>query len=130
MRLLADDELSPEAEAVIEEIRQSRNYVSNFWRALAHNPSQLRSVWEELKAVMGPGELSPLMKELIYLAVSVSNACPYCIAQHNANARAKGMTEAQYIELIALVNFANRTNRLATGMQVPIDPRFTEAGPA
>ncbi|MCZ8181564.1 MAG: carboxymuconolactone decarboxylase family protein [Beijerinckiaceae bacterium] len=128
MRLLSDDELSPEAEAVFDEIRKVRQtpYITNFWRALAHNPPQLRSVWDEMRPVLRAGELDPLVKEMIYLALSISNACPYCIAQHKSQARARGMTEGQYIELIALVNLANRTNRLATGMQVPVDEIFRQ----
>ena len=86
MRLLSDDELSPDAEAVFDEIRKVRQtpYITNFWRALAHNPSQLRSVWDEMRPVLRAGELDPLVKEMIYLALSISNACPYCIAQHKS----------------------------------------------
>lgn len=126
MRLLADHELSDAARAVFDDIRATRksDFVNNFWRALAHDPVQLRQVWEEAKRVMAPGALDPMIKELLYIAVSVTNGCQYCIASHGAAARAKGMSEAHYMELMAVVGLANKTNRLAVGLQVPVDDAF------
>lgn len=128
VRLLTDDEVSPEARAVFDEIRALRqtDYINNFWRALAHDPAQLRRTWDSLKAVMAPGALDPLTKELIYVAVSIANGCEYCIRSHGAAARAKGMSEAQFMELMAVVGMASQTNRIATGLQVPVDEVFRE----
>lgn len=128
VRLLADDELSPEARAVFDDIRAARgsDYVNNFWRALAHDPVLLARVWGQVKATMAPGALDPLVKELIYVAVSIANNCEYCIASHTASARAKGMSEAQLMELIAVVGLASQTNRMASGLRVPVDGRFAE----
>ncbi len=124
--LLDDDALSPQAKAVFDEIRAVRqsDFVNNFWRALAHDPAMLKRTWDSLREVMAPGALDPLTKELIYLAVSMSNACEYCIRSHTAAARAKGMTEAQLMELVAVVGMASETNRMATALQVPVDDRF------
>jgi len=126
MRLIADADLSEPARAVFEDIRATRKteYVNNFWRAMAHDPAQLKRTWEEAKGVMGAGALDPMVKELIYLAVSITNGCTYCIASHGAAARAKGMSEPQYLEMLAVIGLANKTNRLATAMQVPVDPMF------
>jgi AhpD family alkylhydroperoxidase len=126
MPLLDDDQLSPEAAAVFADIRATRrsDFVNNFWRALAHDPVTLKRTWESIKQVMAPGALDPLTKELIYIAVSVSNGCDYCIASHAAAARAKGMTDAQFMDLLAVVGMASETNRLATGLQVPVDAAF------
>lgn len=128
VRLLSDDELSPEAKAVFDDIRAARgsDYVNNFWRALAHDPALLARVWEQVKATMAPGALDPLVKELIYVAVSIANNCEYCIASHMAAARAKGMSEAQLMELVAVVGLASQTNRIAAGLRVPVDGRFAE----
>lgn len=128
VKLLSDDALSPEAAAVFADIRATRgtDYVNNFWRALAHDPAALRRTWESLKAVMAPGALDAKVKEMIYVAVSVANACPYCIASHTAAARAKGMTDAEFMELVAIVGKASETNRMVTAMQVPIDDMFLE----
>lgn len=128
VRLLSDDELSPEARAVFDDIRAARgsDYVNDFWRALAHDPALLARVWEQVKATMAPGALDPLVKELIYVAVSIANNCEYCIASHMAAARAKGMSEAQLMELVAVVGLASQTNRIATGLRVPVDGRFAE----
>jgi AhpD family alkylhydroperoxidase len=117
---------SAEVRAVYDDIMASRgtNWVNNFWKVLAHDPPTLRRVWTNIKAVMGPGELDPLTKELLYLAVSVSNGCHYCIASHGAAARNKGMTEAQYSELLAIVGLANETNCLVTALDVDIDQAF------
>ena len=126
VRPLGDAELSPEAAAVFADIRATRgtDFVNLFWRALAHDPGQLARVWAEAKAVMAPGALDPLTKELIYIAVSTTNACAYCVHSHSAAARAKGMTPEQHAELLAVIALAGRTNQLATALQVPVDPEF------
>ena len=126
LRLLADAELSPEAAAVFADIRATRKteFVNNFWRALAHDPVALRRTWESVKEVMAPGALDAKVKEMIYIAVSVANSCPYCIASHTAGARAKGMTDEEFLELVAVVGMASETNRLVTALQVPIDEVF------
>jgi len=127
--LLTDEELSPEARAVFDDIRAVRksDFVNNFWRALAHDPALLKATWERLKQVMGSGReggLDPLTKELVYIAVSVANGCSYCIHSHTAAARAKGLTEAGYGELMAVIGMAMQTNGLVTAMQVPVDEAF------
>ena len=124
--LLQDDQLSPEAKAVFDDIRKTRNtdFVNNFWRALAHDPVTLRRTWESVKEVMAPGALDPLVKEMVYVAVSATNNCEYCIRSHSAAARAKGMTDEMLMELLAVVGMANETNRLANGLQVPVDQAF------
>jgi AhpD family alkylhydroperoxidase len=129
VRLLSDDELSPQARAVFDDIRATRksDFVNNFWRALAHDPVTLQRTWESVKAVMGAGALEPKVKEMIYIAVSIAHSCPYCIHSHTASARAKGMTEAEYNELLAIVGMASETNRLVTALGVPIDKAY-EAG--
>jgi len=126
VRLIEDHELSPEAAAVFADIRATRksDFVNNFWRALAHDPVTLKRVWEEVRDVMRPGALDAKTKEMLYVAVSVANACEYCIRSHTAAARAKGMSEAEYMELVAIVGLASQTNRLATALQVPVDERF------
>jgi len=117
---------SREVRAVFDDIKQTRNVadVNNFWKYLARDPALLRRTWESVKATMAPGELDPLVKEMIYLAVSVTNGCAYCIASHTAAARKAGMSEAMFGELMAVVGMANETNRLANGYRVPIDPAF------
>ena len=117
---------SPEVRAVYDDIMATRqtDYINNFWKALAHDPATLRRTWESIKQIMAPGTLDPLTKEMLYVAVSVTNQCGYCIATHTASARAKGMTDAMYGELMAVVGMANETNRLASGWQVEIDERF------
>ena len=129
LRLLTDAELSPEAAEVFADIRATRQteYVNNFWRALAHDPAVLRRTWESVKAVMAPGALDPKVKEMIYIAVSVANSCPYCIASHSAGARAKGMTDAEFFELVAVIGMASETNRIVSALQVPIDEVFLKA---
>lgn len=124
--LLTDDQASPEARAIFEAIRAARgtDYVNNFWRALAHDPALLRATWERVGAVMGPGALDPLVKELVYVAVSTANGCGYCVHSHTAAARAKGMTPAQHGELLAVIALAMQTNAIATALQVPTDDRF------
>lgn len=126
VHLLTDDELSAEARQVFDDIRATRgsDFVNNFWRALAHDPTTLKRTWEAIKAVMGPGALEPKLKEMIYVAVSVAHGCPYCIHSHTAGARAKGMTEAEYAELLAVIGMASETNRLVTALGVPIDEAF------
>lgn len=129
VRLLSDDEIrkSPEAWAVFEDIRATRksDFVNNFWRALANDPPRMRSVWEQLKTVMmAEGELSPLVREMIYIAVSTANGCAYCVHSHTASARAKGMTDGQHAELLGVIAMASQTNALATALQVPVDDAF------
>ena len=118
-----DANASPEVRAVFEDIKALRNVseVNNFWKYLARDPASLKRTWESLKEVMAPGALSPLVKELIYVAVSVTNNCEYCIASHTAAARKAGMTDAMFAELMAVVGMANETNRLANGYRVPLD---------
>ncbi|MBV8835179.1 MAG: carboxymuconolactone decarboxylase family protein [Alphaproteobacteria bacterium] len=115
-----------EVRAVYDDIKRTRGVpdVNNFWKYLAHDPVTLRRTWESLKEVMAPGALDPLVKEMVYLAVSVSNGCGYCIASHGAAARKAGMSEAMFGELMAVVGMANETNRLVQGYRVPIDPAF------
>ncbi|NGM46789.1 carboxymuconolactone decarboxylase family protein [Rhodobacter sp. SGA-6-6] len=124
--LLTDEQAGAEALATFDDIRAKRqtDHVNNFWRALAHDPAQLKAVWERLQAVMAPGALDPLVKEMIYVAVSVANGCSYCIHSHTAAARAKGMTPAMQAELLAVIAMAAQTNALATALQVPVDDRF------
>jgi len=129
VRLLTDAEVDaiPEAKAVFDDIRATRksDFVNNFWRALANDPKTLKRVWENLKSVMGrEGALDPLTRELIYIAVSTANACQYCVQSHTAAARARGMTDAQHGELIAVIGMAAQTNHLALAMQVPPDVEF------
>ena len=126
VKLLSDDELSPEARAVFDDIRKVRksDFVNNFWRALAHDPKTLRRTWESIKEVMAPGALDPKVKEMLYVAVSIAHGCSYCIHSHTAGARAKGMTEAEYGEMLAIVGMAAETNRLVTALGVPVDDAF------
>jgi len=117
---------SPEVRAVYDDIRTTRktDYINNFWKALAHDPATLRRTWESLKQIMAPGALDPLTKEMLYIAVSVTNQCGYCIASHTVSAQQKGMSDAMFSELMAVVGMANETNKLVTGYQVEIDERF------
>jgi AhpD family alkylhydroperoxidase len=114
---------APQVRAVFDDIKRTRNVpdVNNFWKYLAHDPAGLKRTWESLKEVMAPGALDPAVKEMIYLAVSVSNGCGYCVASHTAAARKAGMTDAMFGELMGVVGMANETNRLATGYRVPVD---------
>lgn len=126
-KLLADEDLSPEAKAVFDDIRAARgsDFVNNVWRALAYDPPLLKRTWEQAKAVMGtPGALDPVVREMIYIAVSVANGCEYCVHSHTAMARAKGMTEAQHADLVSIIMLASSTNALATALQVPVDEEF------
>ena len=117
---------SPEVRAVYDDIMAVRktDWINNFWKAIAHDPVTLRRTWEDVKQIMGPGALDAVSKEMIYLAVSVSNQCNYCIASHTAAARKAGMSDAMFKELMAVVGMANETNRLVSGYQVEIDDRF------
>jgi AhpD family alkylhydroperoxidase len=117
---------SPPVRAVFDDIKRSRNVedVNNFWKYLAQDPALLRRTWDSVKDVMAPGALSPLIKEMIYVAVSVTNGCGYCVASHSASAQKAGMTDDMFGELMAVVGMANETNRLANGYRVPIDAAF------
>jgi AhpD family alkylhydroperoxidase len=116
----------PEVRAVYDDIMATRqtDYINNFWKALAHDPVTLRRTWQSVKEIMAPGALDAVTKEMLYLAVSATNQCGYCIASHTAAARKAGMTDRMLAELMAVVGMANETNRLASGYQVEIDERF------
>jgi AhpD family alkylhydroperoxidase len=121
------EDASPEVRDVYDDIMRVRqtDWINNFWKALAHDPATLRRTWESIKQIMGPGgALDPLVKEMIYVAVSATNQCPYCIASHTVSARKAGMTDAMFAEVMAVVGMANETNRLASGYQVEIDEKF------
>ena len=124
------EKASPEVRAVYDDIMATRKIdkVTNFWKALAHDPVRLKRTWEDTKQIMAPGALDALMKELIYVAVSVSNQCDYCIAAHTAAARKKGMTEEIFNEMLAVVGLANQNNRLVAGHQVEIDEPLKAIG--
>ena len=123
---LTDAEADERARAVFDDIRRKRNTddVNNFWRVLGNDPALLEAVWGRLQEVMGPGALDPLVKEMIYVAVSVANGCDYCIHSHTAAARAKGMTPAQHGELLSVIAMASQTNALAAALGVEVDERF------
>ena len=125
--LIEYEDASPEVRAVYDDIMRVRqtDWINNFWKALAHDPVTLRRTWDSIKQIMGPGgALDPVVKEMIYVAVSATNQCPYCIASHTVSARKAGMTDAMFAELMAVVGMANETNRLASGYQVEIDEKF------
>lgn len=124
--LIEYENASPEVRAVYDDIMATRktDWINNFWKALANDPVTLRRTWNSIKEIMAPGSLDALTKEMIYVAVSVSNQCGYCIASHTAAARKAGMSDAMFAELMAVVGMANETNRLASGYQVEIDDRF------
>lgn len=124
--LLSDEEVSAEALAVFNEIRTVRgtDYVNNFWRSLAHDPGLLRATWDRLKVVMSPGALDPLVKEMLYVAVSTANGCDYCIHSHTAAAKAKGMTPEMHGELLAVIGMASQTNALVSALQTDVDEVF------
>jgi len=126
MRAIEIKDASPEVREVFDDIMRTRNVkdVNNFWKHLAHEPRMLAHVWSALKDIMGQGQLDPLTKELVYLAVSITNACEYCRASHSAAARAKGASEEMLAELYAVVGLANMTNRLAVAFEVPVDKAF------
>ena len=125
---LSDDELSPEAAGVFAEIRSLRgdDYVGNSWRVLAHDSALLRRTWETYREVMKPGELDSLVKELIYVAVSVANSCAYCIQSHAVAARRKGLTRQGFMELVAVIGMASESNRMTTALQVPLDDVYND----
>ena len=124
--LIKYEDASAEVRAIYDDIMATRktDWINNFWQALAHDPATLRRTWQSIKDIMAPGALDALTKEMIYLAVSATNQCGYCIASHTAAARKAGMTDAILAELMAVVGMANETNRLASGYQVEIDDRF------
>ncbi|MFS8044430.1 carboxymuconolactone decarboxylase family protein [Rhizobium sp. BR 314] len=129
VKLLGDAEAEaiPAVKAVFDDIRSVRksDFINNFWRGLANDPVLLKRTWEGLKAVMmADGPLDPLVREMIYIAVSTANGCTYCIHSHTAAARAKGMTDAQHADLLAVIGLAGQTNHLVTSMQIPVDPEF------
>ena len=124
--LIEYEAASPEVRAVYDDIRATRgtDYINNFWKALANDPPLLARTWAQTRATMSPGALDPLVKELAYLAVSVTNNCEYCIRSHHAAARTKGMTDAMFAELMSVVALANANNRLANGFDVDVDARY------
>jgi AhpD family alkylhydroperoxidase len=126
MSLIEYDAASAEVRAVYDDIMATRktDWINNFWKALAHDPVTLRRTWASIKEIMAPGALDPLTKEMVYLAVSATNQCGYCIASHTAGARKAGMSDEMFAELMAVVGMANETNRLASGYQVEIDDKF------
>jgi AhpD family alkylhydroperoxidase len=126
MPLIEYDDASPEVRTVYDDIMETRqvDWINNFWKALAVDSPTLLRTWESVKEVMAPGALEPLVKELLYVAVSVTNGCEYCIASHTASARRKGISEEQLAELLAVVGMANETNALATGYSVHVDDAF------
>jgi len=128
-KLTEYQDASPEVRAVYDDIMATRktDWINNFWKAIAHDPATLRRTWESIKEIMGPGAIDPLTKELIYVAVSVTNNCHYCIASHTASARNKGMTDEMFHELQAVIGMANETNKLVSGYQVEVDEQFKGA---
>jgi AhpD family alkylhydroperoxidase len=126
VRMIEYGEASPEVRAVYDDIMQTRgsDWVNNFWKVLANDPPTLRRLWANVKQVMAPGALDPLVKEMVYVAVSATNGCEYCTYSHTAGARAKGMSEAMFAELMAVVGLANETNRLANGYRIEVDAAF------
>jgi len=128
-RFVEYEDASDEVRAVYDDIMTTRgaDWINNFWKALAQDPSTLKRTWESIKQVMAPGALDPLTKEMLYVAVSVTNGCEYCINSHIAGARAKGMTDEMLAELMAVVGMANETNALVTGWQVELDERLRDA---
>jgi len=126
VKYIEEADASPEVREVFEDLKATRKtrIVTNFWKALANHPPTLKRVWETIKQVMAPGALDPLTKEMIYVAVSATNGCGYCVMSHTAAARKAGMTDEMLGELMGVVGMANETNRLATGYRVPVDERF------
>lgn len=126
LRMVEPGTGTPEVEAVFADIKAVRKsgFINNFWKVLAAHPPTLARLWANVKAVMAPGAIDPLTKEMLYIAVSVTNNCEYCIHSHTAAARAKGLTDEQLAELLAVVGLANETNRLANGYRIPVDPEF------
>jgi AhpD family alkylhydroperoxidase len=124
--LIAYADADAEVRAVYDDIMKTRgvDWINNFWKALANDPRELKRMWENVKQVMAPGALDPLLKEMIYVAVSATNGCEYCTYSHTAAARKKGMSDAMLMELMAVVGLANETNRLANGLRVDVDRQF------
>lgn len=129
LELIEYKDASPEVRAVYDDIMATRktDWINNFWKAIAHDPATLKRTWEDIKQIMAPGALDPLTKEMVYVAISVSNQCNYCIASHTASARKKGMTDQMFMELMAVVGMANETNRIVAGYQVEVDEQFKPA---
>ena len=117
---------SAEVRAVYDDIMKTRgvDWINNFWKALANDPKELARIWRNVKQVMAPGALDPLVKEMVYVAVSATNGCEYCTYSHTAAARKRGLTDAMLMELLAVVGLANETNRLANGLRIDVDPQF------
>jgi len=132
VRLIEYAQAGREVKAVYDDIMKTRgvDWINNFWKALANDPAELARVWQSVKQVMAPGALDPLVKEMVYVAVSATNGCEYCTCSHTAAARKRGMTDAMLMELMAVVGLANQTNRLANGLRVDVDPQFTGGPPA
>ena len=126
VKIIEYAEASPAVKVVYDDIMKTRgvDWINNFWKALANDPQQLARVWAQVKQVMAPGALDPLVKEMIYVAVSATNGCEYCTFSHTAGARKKGMTDAMFMELMAVVGLANETNRLANGLRMAVDAQF------
>jgi AhpD family alkylhydroperoxidase len=126
VKIIEYAEASPEVKVVYDDIMKTRgvDWINNFWKALANDPKQLARVWAQVKQVMAPGALDALVKEMIYVAVSATNGCEYCTFSHTAGARKKGMTDAMFMELMAVVGLANQTNRLANGLRMSVDEQF------
>ena len=130
VKIIEYADASPEVKVVYDDIMKTRgsDWINNFWKALANDPKELARVWSQVKQVMAPGALDPLVKEMIYLAVSVTNGCEYSTFSHSAAARKKGMSDAMFMELMAVVGLANQTNRLSDGLRIPVDPQFFPRG--
>ena len=126
VRLVEYGQASPQVKSVYDDIMKTRgtDWINNFWKALANDPRELARVWANVKQVMAPGALDPLVKEMVYVAVSATNGCEYCTHSHTAAARKKGMTDAMLMELLAVVGLANETNRLANGLRIEVDSQF------
>ena len=126
VKLIDYAEASAEVKAVYDDIMKTRgiDWINNFWKALANDPRELRRVWQNVKQVMAPGALDPLVKEMLYMAVSITNGCEYCTYSHTAAARKKGMSEAMFMELMAVVGLANQTNTLSDGLRIDVDRQF------
>jgi AhpD family alkylhydroperoxidase len=126
VKMVEYQDASPAVRAVFDDTMATRktDWINNFWKVLAADPPTLARIWDNVKRVMAPGALDPLTKEMLYIAVSVTNGCEYCVHSHTASARAKGMTDVQFAELMAVVGLANETNRFADGYRIPVDPQF------
>ena len=130
VKIIEYADASPEVKVVYDDIMKTRgvDWINNFWKALANDPKELARVWAQVKQVMAPGALDPLVKEMVYVAVSATNGCEYCTYSHTAAARKKGMTDAMLMELLEVVGLANQTNRLANGLRIAVDPQFNPRG--